>query len=88
MTNMDAILDDAFAAAGVRPGPPRKAVARFSKPLEIHGAAWREQVKHRLIDGYGVEDIALWLGCHISHVQAEVSRLRRRGDLARWWGGA
>lgn len=85
MTDMDAILDGAFAAVGIRPGQ-RKTVARLSKSLEIHGAAWREQVKHRLIDGYGVEDIALWLGCHISHVQAEVARLRRRGDLARWWG--
>lgn len=85
MTDMDAILDDAFAAVGIRPGQ-RKEAARFSKPLEIHGTAWREQVKHRLIDGYGVEDIAIWLGCHVSHVQAEVARLRRRGDLARWWG--
>ncbi len=85
MTDMDAILDDAFAAVGIRPGQ-RKEAARFSKPLEIHGVAWREQIKHRLIDGYGVEDIAIWMGCHVSHVQAEVARLRRRGDLARWWG--
>lgn len=84
MTEMDTILDDAFRAVGVR--PRQKPFASLSKPLEIHGAAWREQVKHRLLDGYGVEDIALWLGCHLSHVQAEVSRLRRRGDLKRWWG--
>lgn len=85
MNDMDAILDDAFAAVGVRPAA-RRPVARFSRQLELHGQAWREQVKHRLLDGYGVEDISIWLGCHISHVQAEVARLRRRGDLKRWWG--
>ncbi len=84
MSDMDAILDDAFV--GIPPPRRKPEVPRLSKSLEIDGPAWREQVKHRLLDGYGVEDIALWLGSHLSHVQAEVTRLRRRGDLARWWG--
>ena len=88
MNEMDTLLDEAFAAVGVWPPAPRKEVARFTRQLEIHGQAWREQVKHRLLDGYGVEDIAIWLGCHRSHVKAEVGRLRRNGDLAKWWGKA
>lgn len=40
----------------------------------------------KLIDGYGVEDIALWLGCHVSHVQEEVKRLRELGLFRAWWG--
>jgi len=57
----------------------------FTKQLPIGSPEWREQVKHRLLDGYGSEDIALWLRCHVSHVQGEIAQLRKLGFLARWW---
>lgn len=43
-----------------------------------------------LRDGYGVEDIAIMLGCDVAHVRAEVEILRAEGrlevlrDNARW----
>lgn len=58
----------------------------------------REQSKHRLTpgsqpwsvavidglrDGYGVEDIALRLGCRADAVRDEVQKLRRTGMMAR-----
>jgi predicted transcriptional regulator len=61
---------------------------KYSRALAINSALWQEQVKHKLLDGFGVEDIALWLNCHRSHVAAEVKRLRAKGDLAKWWGRA
>lgn len=51
----------------------------------IGDTAWQEQVKHKLLDGFGIDDIALWLDCHRSHVSAEVRQLRERGDLAKWF---
>jgi hypothetical protein len=51
----------------------------------IKSPEWRAQVKHRLLDGYGSEDIAIWLNCHVSHVTSEIQRLRARGDLAKWF---
>jgi len=62
-----------------------KAVKRLSVSLEIASLRWREQVKARVLDGYGVEDIAIWLNCHPGYVVAEVERLRRSGVLALWW---
>lgn len=58
----------------------------YSRTLSINSRAWRDQVAMKLLDGYGAEDIAVWLNCHVSHVQAEVKRLRSRGMLAKWWG--
>ena len=59
---------------------------KLSKQLEINSPAWREQVKHRLIEGYGSQDIAIWLDCHTIHVVKEIQRLRAAGDLAKWFG--
>ena len=56
-----------------------------TKPA-TNSPSWREQVKHRLLDGYGSEDIAIWLNCHVSHVTKEIQRLRSNGDLAKWFG--
>lgn len=39
-----------------------------------------------LRDGYGVEDIAIMLGCNVAHVRAEVEILRDEGNLARLSG--
>jgi hypothetical protein len=60
-------------------------ITHCTKHYAIGEREWCEQVKHKLLDGYGIEDIALWLRCHRSHVSAEVKRLRERGDLAKWW---
>jgi hypothetical protein len=60
--------------------------SRLRRCLPINGREWREQVKHRLLDGYGVEDIALWLDCHPEHVALEIDRLRAAGEFQKWWG--
>jgi DNA-directed RNA polymerase specialized sigma24 family protein len=64
------------------------AIKRNPTPARLytHSQEWRAQVKMKLIDGFGAEDIALHLGCHLSHVQSEVSRLRTAGEFAKWWG--
>lgn len=62
----------------------RLAPALTTRP-ETNSPAWREQVKHRLLDGYGAEDIAIWLNCHVSRVSNEIQRLRAKGDLAKWF---
>lgn len=64
----------------------RRAMWSQAEHIPIGHAAWCEQVKHKLLDGYGVEDIAIWLDCHVSHVRTEVQRLRASGDLQKWWG--
>lgn len=63
-----------------------RTIMHHTRTLAIGDNEWCEQVKHKLLDGLGVEDIALWLRCHPSHVRTEVGRLRRLGFLARWWG--
>ena len=101
MTDVEAALNEAFvkvfgnkyrlADKPAPSAPVRKrdvSAAKHPKKLEIGSRAWRDAVALKLVDGYGAEDIALWLGCHLSHVRAEVQRLRNRGTLADWWGRA
>jgi hypothetical protein len=57
----------------------------YTKDLPINGLRWREQVKSKLLDGYGSEDIAIWLDCHPQHVRDEIGRLRKNGDLNTWF---
>ena len=102
MTDMEQALNDAFVkvfgakfqAERLNPRPKAKkgkvraayADKALHRNLAINSAAWREQVAMKLVHGYGAEDIAIWLNCHVSHVQAEVKRLRASGMLAKWWG--
>ena len=100
MTDMEAILDAAFAKAlpgsKFRSRDPVPQVQPEKSRLpgswgEAHKTAiasprWRDQVKLKLQNGLGVEDIAIWLDCHTSHIRAEVSRLRAAGDFRKWWG--
>ena len=102
MTDIEQALNDAFvkvfggkytaATAKIASGQgrvPRRAVMGepgFHRKLSINSRAWRDQVAMKLLDGYGVEDIAVMFGCHLSHVQAEVQRLREVGRLKAWWG--
>ena len=101
MTDIEHAINDAFVkvfgnkfrlaekAPALQGGKlPRRIrmAAKFPKDLEINSRAWRDQVAMKLLDGYGVEDIALWLKCHVSHVQAEVKHLRAAGTLQAWWG--
>lgn len=81
MTDMDRILDAAFKAV-LPPEKAKKAIARWP----IGGQVWRDQVKGKLIDGFGAEDIALHLACHPSHVRDEIAKLRAQGEFAKWWG--
>lgn len=95
--DMDEILDAAFTKAGVSlktrlavaDGTRLRAQAdtpKYTGIAEIDSQHWRDLVAMKLIHGYGVEDIAIWLGCHLSRVRAEVARLRSAGRLAAWWG--
>ncbi len=63
----------------------RRAAWSKAAAVQIGATEWRQQVERCLRDGMGVEDIAIWLACHVSHIRAEVSRLRASGALARWW---
>jgi len=49
---------------------------------------WRDLVNMRLAEGYGVEDIAIWLQCNVSRVRSHVHELRKSGTLDKWWGRA
>lgn len=96
MQNMDDILDAAFAKAGVSV-KTRLAVAddarmraladtkKYTGIAEIDSQHWRDLVAMKIVHGYGVEDIAIWLGCHLSRVRSEVARLRSTGRLAAWF---
>lgn len=63
-------------------------VARYShaKRVVIGSPQWCSLVEVRLIEGYGVEDIALWLDCCVEHVRRHVVVLRRDRLLRAWWG--
>lgn len=90
MSDIDAILDAAFAKAGVKVAEtktlhaPRGVWSKASK-CQVDSPEWRQQVAHRLLDGLGVEDIGIWLNCHPSRVRVEVKRLRASGMLEMWW---
>lgn len=88
MMDIDQIVGDAFDRAIANSSSWRKNSPKKTpiQNLEIGSSRWQEQVKHGLLDGFGIEDIALRLHCHRSHVAAEVKRLRAKGDLAKWWG--
>lgn len=68
-----------------RPIRREKLVAKLSTKPAINSREWREQVKHKTLDGYGAEDIGIWLDCHSSHVTKEIQRLRAKGDLEKWF---
>ena len=63
----------------------KNAVYTKAHKLRPGEAAWREIVNARLREGYGVEDIAIWLACDVRWVRAHVLVLRHLGVLARWW---
>lgn len=54
----------------------------------IDNDAWQHRVWQGIRDGYGVEDIALQLGCDLDHVRREVSVLRLEGEIAKMFGGS
>lgn len=54
--------------------------------LGVRSVKWCAFVESRLFDGYGVEDIALWLECHVNHVRNYVKVLRRGGVFRARWG--
>lgn len=47
--------------------------------------AFARRVKWLLLDGYGVDDIAIKLGCNPAGVRIQVSAFRTAGKLAEWW---
>ena len=49
---------------------------------------WQAKVRNRLRDGYGVEDIAVMLGCDVGDVRKEVEILRNEGRLRKLFGAA
>ena len=54
------------------------------KPRNIPRAntsLWGSMVNYRLSQGYGVEDIALQMGCHADVIRFHVRALRARGGL-------
>ena len=87
MDAMDDILDAAFRNAGVDVAPSRFGVLskRARDRLPLGSAEWQSHVAFKLREGFGVEDIAIWLNCHVSHVRTEVDRLRKHGKLSAWW---
>jgi DNA-binding NarL/FixJ family response regulator len=60
-----------------------------AKNVRPHGKTrtkWEQVVNGKLKDGWGTEDIALWLECDVRWVQHHVSVLRQRGALAKFYG--
>lgn len=66
---------------------PRKA-KRGSPLVEPGTARWARVVNLRLGQGYGVEDIALQLGCGVDWVRAHVRVARDHGFLPKILGRA
>lgn len=54
--------------------------------LAVRSASWRSSVTYRLSLGYGVEDIALQLKCHVGDVRFLVQAMRARDKLAELYG--
>ena len=52
----------------------------------IFSLNWKSRVRSKLLEGFGVEDIAIAIDCHRTHVQAYVNDLREDGQLDKWWG--
>lgn len=88
MESMDAILDASFKKAGIDlPANQRGVLGKAARDrLRLGSPEWKSHVAFRLQEGFGVEDIAIWLNCHVSHVRTEVAVLRSQGKLATWWG--
>jgi hypothetical protein len=61
-----------------------KPAVMVNKP-RLGSEKWREQVATKMLSGLGSEDIAIWLGCHPSHVSKEFRRLRADGLLQKWF---
>lgn len=47
---------------------------------------WLDLVDSRLLDGFGVEDIAIWLNFSPGRIRRHVQSLRRTGAFDCWWG--
>jgi hypothetical protein len=99
MIDMNKILDDAFKKVVGKPfqherdAQPitttkrtRKQQPKLTRNLQIGERRWKDAVATKLRDGYGVEDIAIWMDCHLCHIQDEVARLRIDGVFEKWWG--
>jgi len=63
----------------------RKRTVPPSLRMDPGSGPWRDHVNGRLLDGYGVEDIAIALDCHADAVRRHVRELRRRGTLKVWF---
>ncbi|WP_424974236.1 hypothetical protein [Dinoroseobacter sp. S124A] len=63
----------------------RGALYTKAENLPIGSQEWRDLVNGQLLDGYGVEDISLWLDTPARAVRAHVADLRAKGTLAKWW---
>ena len=50
--------------------------------------AWQATVRRHLANGYGVEDIAVTLGCNVEHVRAEVRIIRQECGLGLFYAAA
>ena len=86
--DIEAVLNEVFSERGFSPRGLKRTAHSHPKAKNLirDGKEWREQVAHRLLEGYGVYDIAIWLDCHVSYIQREVIRLRKEGWLEKWWG--
>ena len=47
---------------------------------------WQSKVKTLLLDGLGVDDIALKLGCKVEDVRDEFGILRASGEMKKMFG--
>ncbi|WP_424967314.1 hypothetical protein [Dinoroseobacter sp. S375] len=63
----------------------RQAIYTRAENLPIGSQEWRDLVENRLLEGYGVEDIALWLDTPLRAVRSHVATLRASGALQKWW---
>ena len=64
--------------------PPMKRWAFANKYIKF-SPLWALEVEKRLRDGYGVDDIALWMDCPRDWIAAQIGHFRALGLLAQWW---
>lgn len=80
------VLGDRYQHHLTAVAAPVRPAVRMSKRPKVNSRQWQDQVAAKLLDGYGVEDIAVWLRCPVNAVRQEVARLRAIGRLQAWWG--
>lgn len=60
----------------------------FADIYKSPAPGWKAEVATKLRQGFGAEDIAIWMGCKRVVVQTYIDEMRRDGLFKIWWPDA